>query len=89
MGKASKQASEIDIVAIGNEEKNLILGECKYTKKEKGLELLHTLQEKTPAIVSLTGARNVQYIIFSTVGFTKGLRDEAKRNPNVILVESL
>ncbi|MBE7077314.1 MAG: DUF234 domain-containing protein [Clostridiales bacterium] len=43
MGKASKQASEIDIVVIGNEEKNLILGECKYTKKEKGLELLHTL----------------------------------------------
>ena len=83
------KAGEIDIVAIGNEEKNLILGECKYTKKEKGLELLHTLQEKTPAIVSLTGAKNVQYIIFSTAGFTKGLRDEAKRNPNVILVESL
>ena len=83
------KVGEIDIVAIGNEEKNLILGECKYTKKEKGLELLHTLQEKTPAIVSLTGAKNVQYIIFSTAGFTKGLRDEAKRNPNVILVESL
>ena len=83
------KAGEIDIVAIGNEEKNLILGECKYTKKEKGLELLHALQEKTPAIVSLTGVKNVQYIIFSTAGFTKGLRDEAERNPNVILVESL
>ena len=83
------KAGEIDIVAIGNEGKNLILGECKYTKKEKGLELLHTLQEKMPAIVSLTGAKNVQYIIFSTAGFTKGLRDEAKQNPNLILVESL
>ena len=83
------KAGEIDIVAIGNEEKNLILGECKYTKKEKGLELLHTLQEKMPAIVSLTGAKNVQYIIFSTAGFTKGLRDEAKQNSNLILVESL
>ena len=29
------KAGEIDIVAIGSEEKNLILGECKYTKKEK------------------------------------------------------
>lgn len=83
------KAGEIDIVAIGDEEKNLILGECKYTKKEKGLELLHTLQEKTPAIVALTGAKNVQYIIFSTAGFTKGLIDEARENPNLILVDSL
>ena len=83
------KAGEIDIVAIGNEEKNLVLGECKYTKKEKGLELLHTLQEKTPAIVSLTGAKNVQCVIFSTAGFTKGLRDEANQNPNLILVENL
>lgn len=83
------KAGEIDIVAIGNEEKNLILGECKYTKNEKGPELLHTLQEKTPAILSLTGAKNVQYIIFGTAGFTRGLRDEAKRNPNLILVDGL
>ncbi len=83
------KAGEIDIVAIGSEEKNLIFGECKYTKKEKGLELLHTLQEKTPAILSLTGAKNVQYVIFSAAGFTTGLRDEAKRNPNLILVENL
>jgi hypothetical protein len=34
-------------------------------------------------------AENVQYIIFSTAGFTKGLRDEAKQNPNLILVEKL
>ena len=83
------KAGEIDIVAVGNEEKNLVLGECKYTKKEKGLELLHTLQEKTPAIMALTGVKNVQYIIFSTAGFTKGLRDEAKKNANVVLVDSL
>ena len=83
------KAGEIDIVAIGNEDKNLILGECKYTQKEKGLELLHTLQEKTPAIVSLTGAKKVQYVIFSTAGFTKGLIDEAKNNPNLILVDKL
>lgn len=83
------KTGEIDIVAIGSEEKNLILGECKYTKKEKGLELLHSLQEKMPAILSLTGAKNVQYIIFGTAGFTKGLRDEAKQNPNLILADGL
>ena len=63
--------------------------DVKYTKKEKGLELLPTLQEKTPALVFLVQAKNVQYIIFSTVGFTKGLRDEAKQNPSLILVEKL
>lgn len=83
------KAGEIDIVAIGNEDNNLILGECKYTKKEKGLELLHALREKTPAIQSLTGAKNVQYIIFSTAGFTKGLQEEAKRTPNLVLVDGL
>lgn len=84
-----RKAGEIDIVAIGSEEKNLILGECKYTTKEKGLELLHALQGKTPTILSLTGAESVQYVIFSSAGFTKGLRDEAKQNPNLILLENL
>jgi hypothetical protein len=46
LGKASKQASEIDIVAIENKENNLILGDCKYIRKRKSLELLFTLQEK-------------------------------------------
>ena len=84
-----RKVGEIDIGAIGYEEKNLVLGECKYTKNEKGLELLHSLQEKTPSIVSLTGAKKVQYVIFSTAGFTKGLRDIAEQNPNLILVDNI
>ncbi len=31
--------------------------------REKMWKLLHTLQEKMPASVSLTGAKNIQYII--------------------------
>lgn len=31
--------------------------------REKMWKMLHTLQEKMPASVSLTGAKNIQYII--------------------------
>ncbi|MFI3237129.1 MAG: hypothetical protein R3Y47_03765 [Lachnospiraceae bacterium] len=73
-------------VAIDSVENNLIVGECKYTKSEKGLDVLHLLQEKGEVIKQITNAKNVEYIIFSTGGFTKGLLDEASANPKIKLM---
>ena len=83
------KAGETDIVAIDTTGGNLVLGECKYTSSPKGLSVLHALQEKAEAMLKLTQTKNVQYILFSTAGFTQGLLDEAKQNMNVRLMEKL
>ncbi len=83
------KAGETDIVAIDTAGGNLVLGECKYTTAPKGLSVLHALQEKSEALRKLTQTENVQYILFSTAGFTQGLTEEAKKNPDVKLIEQL
>ena len=83
------KAGEIDIVAIDTIGKHIVLGECKYTNSPKGLSILHSLQEKAEAMLKLTQAKSVQYILFSTAGFTQGLIDEAKTNTDVKLIEQL
>lgn len=83
------KADETDIVAIDSVGKNLVLGECKYSTSEKGLSVLHGLQERSKSLQSLTGAENVEYIIFNTAGFSQGLKDEAKKNSSIKLVEQL
>ncbi len=83
------KTGEVDIVAIDSMEKNLILGECKYTKSEKGLNVLHLLQEKGEVLKQITQSKNVEYIIFSTGGFTKGLLDEANINPKIKLINKI
>ncbi len=83
------KADETDIVAIDSIGKNLVLGECKYSMSEKGLSVLHGLQERAKSLQVLTGAENVEYIIFNTAGFSQGLKDEAEKNPSVKLVDKL
>ncbi len=77
---------ELDIVAIDTAGKNIVLGECKYTKSGKGLSVLHTLQDKAEAIKRITGISHVEYVIFSTAGFSTGLIDAAEKDPTVKLI---
>lgn len=83
------KASETDIVAIDTAGKNLVIGECKYSKSEKGLNVLHELEDRAQALKELTGATNVEYIIFANAGFTQGLKDEALRNTALKLMENI
>ncbi|MFI3173336.1 MAG: ATP-binding protein [Eubacteriales bacterium] len=84
-----KETGEVDIVAIDSMEKNLLIGECKYTKSPKGLDVLHLLQEKGEILKAITKSDNVEYIIFSTGGFTKGLLDEVAVNPRVKIIDNI
>ena len=83
------RASEINIVAIDTIGGNLVLGECKYTASPKGFFVLHALKEKAEVMLRLTKIKNVQYILFSTAGFTQGLSEKTKQNMNVSLIEQL
>jgi len=79
---------EVDILGIDSIGGNMIIGECTYSSAEKGLTVLHTLQEKARALEAKTGHSCNNYVVFSTSGFSKGLKDEAARNPNILLVET-
>lgn len=83
------KTGEIDIVAIDSVDKNLIVGECKYTKSQKGIEVLHSLQTKGEVIKSITGAKNIEYIIFSTGGFSTSLLNEANLNSKIKLINKI
>lgn len=80
---------EVDILGLDTVNRGMIIGECKYTASEKGLSVLHTLEEKARALEVKTGNKCKQYLIFSTAGFSKGLMDEAKRNAEIVLVNTL
>ena len=84
-----KLCGETDIVAIDTIGKNMIIGECKYSESEKGLQILHLLEEKGEILKKHTNSEHIYYIIFSNGGFTKGLLEEAERRNDILLQYNL
>lgn len=80
---------EVDLLAIDTAGRNMIIGECKYSNSPKGLEVLHSIEEKADKLKNSAGCDNIKYIIFSKSGFTKGLLEEAEHNPDLTLVNGL
>ncbi|HBL40915.1 MAG TPA: ATPase [Ruminococcaceae bacterium] len=79
---------EVDLLGLDTVDGNMLIGECKYTEAEKGLSVLHSLQEKAAALEGKTKHKCRKIIIFSTSGFTKGLEEEAGRNANLLLIDT-
>lgn len=80
---------EVDILAIDTTGGNMIIGECKYSNTPKGIELLHSIEEKAQKLKNAAGCNTIKYIIFSKSGFTKTLLEEAKNNKDLTLVKEL
>ena len=89
IGRYWDKEMELDIVALDQTGKNAIVGECKYTRSAKGLNILHELQAKAQKLVKKCGLTQTQYVIFSNGGFSQELREEATRDPNVILIDHI
>ena len=79
---------EVDILGLDTVGKNMLIGECKYTEAEKGLSVLHVLQQKAAALEAKTKCQCRNFMIFSTAGFTKGLQEEAARSESITLVNT-
>ena len=79
---------EVDVLGLDTIGGNMLIGECKYIGAEKGLSVLHALQEKATALEAKTKCKCRGFVIFSTAGFTKGLQAEAARNESIILVNT-
>ena len=74
--------TEIDILGLG--EKEIVFGECKWSKKKVGLSVLQELQEKAKKFPKKE-KRVEYYILFSKSGFTNELISLKNQSDNIIL----
>ena len=76
---------EIDVVALDEERKKVLLGECKYHNQSVDADVFFELKGKAEKIVELSEYEKI-FILFSKSGFSDRLRELAEQNSNVILV---
>lgn len=76
---------EIDVVAYDSMGSDIVFGECKYSKNQKGLEVLRALQDKAKHVKWKSDSRNEYYVIYSKKGFTDELIQYTKKHENVFL----
>lgn len=87
LGRYWDAKTEIDIVALDSDGKNLILGECKYWQEPVGINILRELENKTESVAWEKNDRKVWYVLFSAGGFTDELREHCKTREDVLLVD--
>jgi hypothetical protein len=77
---------EIDVVAVSEQQCLALVGECKWSTKPVGTDVLDDLRSKTEAMLQATRAYEVIFAMFSRSGFTPALVERAERE-GVILVD--
>ena len=82
-----RKDTEIDLVAIEEEEKNIIFGECKYTNSPMDIDIYHKLLHKKDMVAWNRNNRNEKFVFFSINGYTERFEEFAEQNDNVILMK--
>ena len=88
VGRWWDKNTEIDIVGLGENNK-IVFGECKYSNKQVGLNVLNELKEKSKKVIWNNNKREEYYILFSKSGFSQDLIELAKKERNILLKELL
>lgn len=76
---------EIDIVAYDSMGTDILFGECKYSNRKKGFNVLNDLQQKALAVNWNRDSRRESYVIYSKSGFTDELLEYADQHDNIYL----
>jgi len=87
IGKWWEKNEEIDLVAINNETKEIVFGECKWSEKPVGTNIYQDLKRKAELVDWQIGERKEYFILFSKSGFTDDMKKIAKEAGNIFLVE--
>ena len=85
IGRYWDSKTEIDVVALDPDGKNIIVGECKYWKDPVGINILRNLEEKSKAVSWDKAACKTWYVLFSSSGFTPELETLAEQREDVLL----
>jgi len=74
----NRKGDEIDIVALNDDTKDILIGECKWNNRKMDVDILTKLKDKKSLIKWNHNARTEHYCLFSKSGFSKRLRDAAE-----------
>ncbi|MBC7363147.1 MAG: ATP-binding protein [Candidatus Aminicenantes bacterium] len=78
LGRWWDRNEEIDLVALNEKEKKILLGEVKWSNKPVGLNILEDLKRKASLIDWERSKRKEYYCLFSKSGFTEALINKAR-----------
>ena len=71
------QNSEIDVLAISDSERALLVGECKWSANPVGIEFCKDLKRKTETLQLMKSWDRITYFLFAKSGFTPALQELA------------
>lgn len=84
VGKWWDKEDEIDVVSIDNDSKILYVGECKFTNKKVGMQVLNDLKRKAEKIKEYSDYKRV-YCLFSINGYENELLKSKNNERNILL----
>lgn len=84
-GRWWNKSDEIDLVGVAEE--YMLVGECKYSNKKVGIDILLALKEKAKKIELTLPVE--KYLLFSKSGFTQDLVTMADSDETIVLIEKL
>lgn len=87
IGRYWDKNTEIDVVALAEEEKTILFGECKYLSETADVDILYQLQEKAKRVAWHRDDRRELYCIFSIGGFSRQLKELAAARDDIFLYE--
>ena len=87
-GRWWTRSEEIDLVALNTETQEILFGECKWSDKPVGTDILRSLKAKAESVGWRKGSRKEYYALFSKSGFTEELEKAAKKG-DVFLFEGV
>lgn len=74
VGSWWSKTSQVDVVGINSMDKVLILGECKWSPRPMGAEVMEALMAKTAEVVPRQGRWSVHFVGFARGGWTAGTK---------------
>ncbi len=84
VGRWWNRQQEIDVVAFG--EGTALLGECKWSRRAVGVNVLDDLKQKAQFLIEQQEWDSVRYALFSRSGFTPALQKRTEKE-EVLLVD--
>lgn len=69
--------TEIDVLAISQSERAVLVGECKWSVNPVGINVLEDLKQKAGVLIQNNVFQKVQFALFSRSGFTPALEEQA------------
>jgi len=84
IGRWWDKNEEIDLVAVNDEEKKILFGEAKWSKKPVGVDIYDNLKRKSRLVDWNKDERTEYFCLFSKSGFTDNLLKRAKKEKIVL-----